>query len=160
MHLLRAHQQAEQQRQQAAALQQQQQAQALEAWTKSESEKFDREVYQKESPETRQKLQAAMPEILEKDYGIGRDDLAYAIQHNPAMRSSAFQKIFLDAMKFRVAQREVVNKIDRSTPPIQRPGVSQPRGNDSGVESALKAFRANPGPQTGAALVAARRGSR
>jgi hypothetical protein len=65
--------------------------------------------------------------------------------------------MLIDAAKFRSAQKEVANKVDRSAPPVFRPGVSQPRGNDAGIEAAIRAFKNNPGPQTGAALLQARR---
>jgi hypothetical protein len=152
--LWQASRQAEAQR---AATQQQQ----LDAWTKAEDAKFEKEVFAKETPETRQKLQAALPEIIEKDYGISRDDFAFAVKNTPVLRSVAFQKILLDASKYRLAQREVVNKIDRSTPPVQRPGVASPhRGNDSGVDAALRQFRSEASVDNAVKLLMARRNSR
>ena len=67
------------------------------------------------------------------------------------------QSVFLDAAKYRLAQRESQSKMDRSVPPVQRPGVSVDGNADTGVERAIARFNANPGPKTGAALRDARR---
>lgn len=113
----------------------------------------------KETPESMQRIKQALPSIIEQDYGVSRQELFQALQTNPALRSAAFQSMMLDAAKYRMAQREVVNKVDRSVPPVQRPGVSQPRSDD-GVTSALNRFRAEPSVENAAKLLQARRANR
>jgi hypothetical protein len=97
---------------------------------------------------------------MAQEFGIPREEFFEVAKSNPVMRSAAWQRMMVSAAKYHMAQKEVVNKIDRSVPPVQRPGVASNRANDSGVEAALKAFRSNPSPQAGAALLLARRGSR
>jgi hypothetical protein len=142
---------------QAEQAQKQLHAQRIQEWTKAEEAKFEREVLSKESPATVEKLKQAMPQIIQEDYGISRDDLVHALQTNPALRSSAFQAVLLDALKFRTAQREVASKIARPVPPVQKPGVSQPRSNDGEVDAAIAKFRSDPNPKNAAALLIARR---
>jgi hypothetical protein len=146
------HAQAQIQAQRAATQQQQ-----LQAWVAAEEQKFDREVLAKENPETVKKIKEALPQILTEDYGISREDLAHAVQTNPILRSAAFSSVLLDAAKYKLAQRDAAAKVSRPVPPVQKPGVASNRFANDGVEAALKAFRQNPGPETGAALVAARR---
>jgi hypothetical protein len=143
--------------QQAEAAQRQIQAQNLKNWVEAEEQKFEREVLSKESPESLQKIKAMLPEIIQQDYGLSREDVANALQTNPALRSAAFQSVLLDAAKFRMAQRDVAAKVHRDVRPVQKPGVSQPRGYDSAVDSALRSFRANPSPKSAAALLIAKR---
>jgi hypothetical protein len=147
--LWQASQQAEAQR---AAIQSQQ----LQQWAAQQDAVFEREVASKESPETMRKLAETVVGMAE-EYGVSKDELAAAWQSQPVMRSAAFQRMMVDAAKYRMATREVVNKIDRSAPPVQRPGVSQPRVDDSGVAAAMKAFRSDPSPKSAAALLIARR---
>jgi glycyl-tRNA synthetase (class II) len=71
--------------QQARAQQEQLQQQRVDAWAKAEDAKFEKEVFSKESPETRQKLQRALPEIIERDFGIPRDDFAFALKNTPIL---------------------------------------------------------------------------
>jgi hypothetical protein len=132
-----------------------QQAQQLQAWVAAEDAKFEKEVLSKENPATVQKIKEALPQILQ-DYGLSREEVVHAFQTNPALKSAAFQSVLLDAAKHRLAQREIATKLDRSAPPVQRPGVSQPRGDDN-VAAAIKAFNADPSPKAAAALVMAKR---
>jgi hypothetical protein len=151
--LMSAMQQAEQQRTETRQ-------QNFNAWRKAESARFDQMMQARgESPESVKKIAEALPEIIEKDYGISREELAYVLQTNPALHSANFQLALLDAAKYRLAQREVVNKIDRTAPPVQRPGTSQPRTNDADVGSALNAIRSNPSVENAVRLLQARRAS-
>lgn len=142
---------------QAEAAQQQIQAQQMQQWAKQEDERFERDVAAKEDPATMQKVKANLVQIAQEAYGISKEDLAHAWQTQPILRTSAFQSVFLDAAKYRLAQRESQSKMDRSVPPVQRPGVSVDGNADTGVERAIARFNANPGPKTGAALLNARR---
>jgi hypothetical protein len=147
--LWQASQQAEAQR---AAIQSQQ----LQQWAAQQDAVFEREVASKESPETMRKIAENVVAMAEES-GVSKEELAAAWQSQPVMRSVAFQKMMVMAGKYAIAQKEVVNKIDRSAPPVQRPGVSQPRGDDSGVRAAIKAFNSDPNPKNAAALLIARR---
>ena len=148
-----ASQQAEQQR---AAVEEQR----VQQWVAAEEQKFDREVLARENPETVRKIKEALPEILTQDYGISREDLAHAVQTNPILRSAAFSSVLLDAAKYRMAQKEVVTKLDRSAPPVQRPGVAAPHRNNDHIDAALKQFRSEPSIANAAKLLQARRSSR
>jgi hypothetical protein len=143
-----------------ASIQAQQQQQAIQAqqmqqWVAAQDAEFDRHVTAKESPESMRKLTQDVVALAE-EYGVSRQELAALWQSQPIMRSAPFQRMMCDAARFRAAQKEVVNKLDRSTPPVQRPGVSQPRGDDN-VAAAMKAFRSDPSPRSAAALLMARR---
>jgi hypothetical protein len=76
-------------------------------------------------PETNDpKFQAMVPEILMNDYGFQRDDLA-KIYYGPG-RDARVQRIFADAMKYRLASKTVATPARKPLPPVQRPGTSQP----------------------------------
>ena len=143
--------------QQAEQAQRQIQAQQIQAWVKNEDAKFERDVASKEDPATMKKIGENIFQIAQEAYGITKADFTHAWQTQPILRSSAFQSMMLDAAKFRLAQREVGSKLDRSAPPVQRPGVSQPRSDDGEVSAAMAKFRANPTPKSAADLLTAKR---
>ena len=129
----------------------------FQAWVKNEDAKFERDVASKEDPATMKKIGENIFQIAQEAYGITKADFTHAWQTQPILRSSAFQSMMLDAAKFRLAQREVGSKLDRSAPPVQRPGVSQPRSDDGEVSAAMAKFRANPTPKSAADLLTAKR---
>jgi hypothetical protein len=145
--LYNAFQSAESQR---ATIQQQQ----LQQWIASQDAEFDRQVTSKETPESMRKITEDVV-ALAGEYGIGKQELAALWQSQPLMRAAPFQRMMVDAAKYRAAQREVVTKLDRSAPPVQRPGVSQPRTDDS--QAAMAKFKVDPNPKSAAALLMARR---
>ena len=138
-------------------LQAQVQAQRVAEFVKSENEKFERDVIAKETPETLQRIKDNIFEIAQESYGLSKEDLAHAWQTQPVLRSAAFQAVFLDAAKFRLAQREAAAKLDRSVPPVMRPGVSQPHSGNDGVTHALNRFKSDPSVSNASKLLLARR---
>jgi hypothetical protein len=144
---------------QAVAAEQQIQGQRFQEYSKAQDARFEASIAN-ESAETRRAVIDNGARILQQHYGIDAKAFAQAVQHTPALRSAEVQRMLFDLIKTKVAQEGIAEKRDRSAPPVQRPGVSQPRGADSGVEAAMRAFRQNPGPKTGAALLQARRNSR
>jgi hypothetical protein len=151
--LWEASRQAEAQR---AATQQQQ----LKAWAAQQDAIFEREVVAKEGRENMQKITDGVVAMAE-EFGLSKQELAEAVKSNPIMRSAPWQRMMVSAAKYHMAQKEVVNKIDRSAPPVQRPGVASNRtANDYAVEAALKQFRADASVANAVKLLQARRNSR
>jgi hypothetical protein len=148
--LVNASQQAQQQQQ---AIQ----AQQFQSWVAEQDAAFDREVTAKESPEMMRKIGENVIALAE-EYGVSKQDLTTLYHSQPLMRSAPFQRMMADAARYRMAQREVVNKVDRSVPPVQRPGTSQPRG-DGEVTAALNKFLSEPSVANAAKLLQARRAS-
>lgn len=134
------------------------QAQQTAAWTKAQDDAYDA-MTKDDTPEMRNKIGTEAIAML-REYGASDADIKAAWESPGAFRSAIGQRILRDAAAYRIAQREVVNKVDRSVPPVQRPGTGQPTNRDSGVEDAIAKFRANPTPLTGAAVLAARRAAR
>jgi hypothetical protein len=126
-------------------------------WAKSQDDAYSA-MTKDDTPELKTKLGKEAIAML-KEYGASDDEISAAWNSAGPFRSAVGQRILRDAAAYRIAQREVVNKIDRSTVPVQRPGVSGPR-DDGGVAQALARFNANPTPQNGAALLGARRAAR
>jgi hypothetical protein len=80
------------------------------------------------------------------------------------LHSSEFQRILVDALKFRTAQAAIPRAAVRPVPQVQRPGISEPSKIDEGEVSAARARFNREGGNVGrdglrnaAALVAARR---
>jgi hypothetical protein len=65
----------------------------------------------------------------------------------------------MDGARWRMAQADLANKVDRSVPPVQRPGVASSQRTDDNVTAAMKAFRADPTAKNAAALLVAKRNS-
>jgi hypothetical protein len=143
--------------QEAAKQQQAVQQQRDAAWQKSQDDAYDAAT--KDSPEIRSKLGKEAIAML-KEYGASDDEIKAAWNSAGPFRSAVGQRILRDAAAYRISQREIANKLDRSVPPVQRPGTSAPRGDDEGVAQALARFNLNPTPQNGAALLGARRAAR
>jgi hypothetical protein len=145
--------------QQAVAAEQQIQGKRFQEYSKAQDARFEASIAN-ESAETRRAVIDNGARILQQHYGIDAKAFAQAVQDTPALRSAEVQRMLFDLIKTKVAQEGIAEKKFTPVPPVQRPGVSQPRGADSGVEAAMRAFRQNPGPQTGALLLQARRNSR
>jgi hypothetical protein len=133
------------------------QAQQFQSWVAEQDAAFDREVTSKETPETMRKIGENVIALAE-EYGVSKQELGALWQSQPLLRAAPFQRMMADAARYRMAQREAVNKIDRSVPPVQRPGTSQPRG-DGEVTAALNKFRSEPSVANAAKLLQARRAS-
>lgn len=147
--------------QRAAAQQQQIQANQLKAAIQAEDDAFDKRIAATETPETIRRVKDSVGEIAQKHYGLSREDLAHLWRTQPLMHTAAFQQMMFDATRYRMAQSEVANKVDRSVPPVQKPGISQPhKASDGQVEAALKKFNADPNPKNAADLLMARRAAR
>jgi hypothetical protein len=145
--------------QQAQAAQQKIQAQKFAQFAQAEDAKFEASVAN-ENPETVRRIKDAALEVFES-YGVSQDQLKNLWQSEPLMRTAPFQRMVYDLIRFKTAAANVPTKIDRTPPPpVQRPGVSQPRGDDGDVSAALANFNRNPGPKTAAALVTARRAAK
>lgn len=145
--------------QQAAAQQQQLQAQQLNRWVQQQDQLFEESV-KHEPVETVKEVKANAARIAREYYGISEDELRQAYQTNPAVRSAAFGKMMYDATRWHLTQESL--KAHKSNPvvPVQRPGVTQPRGDDGDVSAAMKRFQAEPTPKNAADLLVARRAAR
>jgi hypothetical protein len=96
-----------------------------------------------------------------QELGITKEELGWAWQNQPVLRSAAMQSLMADAGRWRAAQKSLKNANRPPVPIVQRPGVSQPRDpNGDAVNSALSKFRADPSPKNAAALLLSRRNSR
>src|SRR5262249_49282561 len=126
-----------------AAQQQQAQAQQaqLQQWVQQQDRIFEQSV-KNESPETRKAVESNVLKIASEVYGVSGEELVHAWRTQPLMRSAAFQRMIYDAVKYNVAQQSASEKLHTPVPPVQRPGVSQPRmsSNDAGVEVARQKF--------------------
>jgi hypothetical protein len=136
--------------------QQQLQAQRIQEYARAEDARFEQTIAN-ESQETKRAVLDNGARVLRQYYDVDAKAFAEAIQNTPALRSAPVQRMLFDLIKTKVAQENIPSKLDRSVPPVQRPGVSQPRGDDSGVTAAMKAFKADPSPKSAAALLMARR---
>jgi hypothetical protein len=111
----------------AVAAQEQQRAVAQQqnaAWTKAQDDAFDAATAN-DTPETRSKIAAEAVAML-KEYGASDDDIRQAWHSPGPFRSAVGQRVLRDAAAYRLAQKEVGQKLDRSAPaPVQRPGSPQ-----------------------------------
>ena len=139
------------------AAQQQAHTQNVQAWAAHQDRIFESEVASKETPETMRKI-AENVVALAEEYGVSQQELAEVWKSQPILRTAAFQRMLVDAARYRIATSEAAAKVHKPVPNVQRPGVARDNsGDDSGVERALAKFRSDPSPKTGADLLRARR---
>jgi hypothetical protein len=140
------------------AQQQQAQLQAaqLKSWAAAQDAEFERVVASKESPARMQEITQNVVELAQ-EYGVSKEELIAAWQSQPVLRTAAFQRMMVDAAKYRMAQKAVPAKVSRPVPPVQKPGVASSHRSDDGVDAAKRAFNKSPSPQSAAALLTARR---
>jgi hypothetical protein len=118
-----------------AALEQQR----VQHWVAQEDAKFTAAMA-KENPETVKAVNEQGAKILVEDYGVDPRAFAQVLQSTPALRSAEVQRILYDAIRYRIAQRDLVNKLDRSTVPVPwRESAAWRRlGRRSRIKSLLK----------------------
>jgi hypothetical protein len=159
--LLNAVKQVSQQQQAVHAQEQQLQSQRMQQFIENENARFENEVIAKE-PEVAKRVKENAVQILTEDYGIPKDALAQAWNTTPVLRTKEFQSLVYDAIKYRMAAKEIGSKRDRTPPPpVQKPNVSAAHGsNDGVVDAAMARFKSDPSVQNAAKLLQARRGNR
>jgi hypothetical protein len=145
----------------AKAAQQKIQSQRLEAMLQNEDRRFETEVASKEAPETMRAVKENLVSIA-GEYGVSKEELAQLWRTQPIMRTKVMQSVMLDAAKYRLAQRAATEKLQRNIPPVQRPGISQPRSSGDGeaIRTAMARFNADPTPENASKLLIARRNAR
>jgi hypothetical protein len=131
----------------------------LNAFVRAEDAKFEAEVASKESPETMRRLAENVVDMAQ-EYGVSKAELAAIWHSQPLVRSSAFQRMAVDAARWRMAQKEIAGKLSRDLPPVQRPGTSQPRqgADEYRVRSLQQQLDRSGSYKDAAALILARRG--
>jgi len=112
--------------------------------------------------ETRKAVRENIFRIAQEAYGIPQADLAHAWKTMPVLHHPGLQLAFADAIKYRLAQQGVADKLNRAAPPAQSPGAKMAARSDTeeDVSRALKAFRADPNPKNAAALLLSRRAAK
>ncbi len=145
----------------AQAQQQQRAAQQFTEYARQQDAAFDDAIAQEPKSVVKQ-VRDELLNIAKEKYNVAPDDFVRAFQTNPIMRSAPFQKMMYDAARFHLAQKTAAqNKAPANLPPVQRPGSGEQRADYSQmrIAEAAKAFRDNPTPQNGKALLMARRAS-
>ena len=107
-------------------------------------------------------LATATIQVL-KDAGFGQEDLSklWTGQASLSLRDHRAQEIALKAAKWDQAQKQVTQKVAKSVPPVQRPGVSPPKGQaaDIQLKNLEKALERTGSLKDATAFLKARRSS-
>jgi hypothetical protein len=98
----------------------QREAESFKSYAAEQGRTFD----QKYGPATDDDVKAVRSYVQE--LGLSDSDLA-ALQTDRTARDHRFQKVLLDAAKYHALQRAPARAAPKTLPPVQRPGVSQPR---------------------------------
>jgi hypothetical protein len=95
-----------------------------------------------------------------KDVGFTDQELSdlYHGKLSLSLRDARVQMLVVDAVKYREA-KSAVKPAPKSVPPVQRPGVAQPKGPSDAVQALKDKFEKTGGLKEAAALLAARRRS-
>lgn len=93
-------------------------------WAKAEDSRFDELT--KGQPVTKQVSDALVSYAGE--LGIDQGTLVNLMQTQPIMRHAAFQKMMVDAARYRMLKDATPKAAPKHAPPVQRPGAKQIRG--------------------------------
>lgn len=109
--------------------------------------------------ETRAAKAAANAKQVLKDHGFSDQELSDLFNGKQALslRDYRVQLLVLDGVKYREAKS--AKPAPKSVPPVQRPGVAQPKGADDAVQALKDKFERTGDLKHAAALLAARRKS-
>ena len=106
------------------------------------------------------KLQQAAVAVL-KDIGFTDEELGdlWTGRAPLRLRDHRMQLLVLDATRYRQAQQKARDAVAKPIPPVQRPGVAQPRGAalDAALQALNKQLETSGNLKDAAALIAARR---
>jgi hypothetical protein len=141
----------------------------LEQFKAAEDKKFDAATAN-ENPETMKHIRENSFAMLETHYGIPQARMRALASGRERMdsaaliQSSEFQRVLVDAFKFRMSQAAIKNAVARPVPQVQRPGVSEPvQADPAEISAALARFSreggnvGRDGLRNAAAVIAARR---
>jgi hypothetical protein len=125
-------------------------------YTKNHDDQFEalaaKEVSEWKDPAFRQRVTAEIYEGA-KELGVSPEQLTAAYNSDPTMRSAAFQKMLLDAARFRMAQKGVRNATRNPVGPVHKPGMATEQSRvPYAIQQATEEFNRDPNPKTGAAL--------
>jgi len=96
-----------------------------------------------------------------KAYGIDAREYERLYQTDRTLRHAGFQRMMIDAAKYRMMQKSVKTVAAKPVPPVQRPGTRSVGFSDNrGSRSAADAFMKEPSLKNAAAALIARRASR
>ena len=145
--------------QQQAAQQQHAMRQQVDAYTAAQKAEFDKIM-----PMSQAEAQAAASSIVEYlgELGVSSADLSAALEQHPILRSAAFQKMAVDAAKYRSMMANARNLPRRSAPKVNAPGVSRDRESPAAdiARQFATATSAKSQMDLAAQLLTARRSSR
>jgi hypothetical protein len=148
-------QQAQRQQQQAA---QQRAAQQTQTWMSQQDNAF--ESWAKTQPQSEVKqVREAVADVLVRQYGIDKGELAQLWNNNPLLRSAPVQRLLYDVTRYHMAQEAMATHRVKPLPPVQRPGTVGDFGyvDNTGVAEKMREFAGNPTPKSAAAALVARR---
>lgn len=128
----------------------------LQNWAKSQDEEIEREFAK--VPETERKALAQEAKRLLTDYGFTEQQLS-ELWGGSILRSAPLQRMMADAARYHIAKRTASKPVAKPVPPVQRPGVAQPKGPSEHVQALKDKFERTGDLKTAAALLAARRKS-
>ena len=133
------------------------------AFAKRQDELFNEKVPDFADRTKAAKLQDAAIAVL-KDVGFTEQELGnlWTGRANMTLRDHRLQLLILDGVKYREAHQKAKQAVAKPVPPVQRPGVSQPRGaaHDVQVQNLTKRLETSGSLKDAAALLRARRAAR
>ncbi len=102
----------------------------LSEFIKIEGEKLSEKIPEMADPEKARALEAKAVKFLTSDIGITPDELGQFAREDKhfSVHDHRFQELVHDAMRYREAKSSAAKPAPKPLPPVQRPGVSQPKG--------------------------------
>jgi hypothetical protein len=109
-----------------------------------------------------QRVRGAAPQVLRDHYGISEADQARLWQSDSTFRSAAGQSLIRDAVRWRLSQQSIKEKVHRVVPTVQPPSSPAARGSeqDYSMRQLEKRLAETGSPKDAAALLLARRNAR
>jgi len=134
----------------------------FETWSKEQDQQFEKLFPEFSDKDKAGKARDGIMSYLTDAVGVPKDVLPKLWASDPLFRDHRMQRVVYDAMRWNAAQQKAKEAVQAPKPPVQRPGVTAPRGasHQGAIEAAqarLNGAKGIEAAQAAADLIRAKR---
>lgn len=135
---------------QAHRVRQEQESTQFKSWADEQDKSFAETFKEFGDPDKGPKAREGVVNYLTEVVGVPRDHLP-GLWSNPVFRDARMQRVIYDGVRFHAAQEKAKAASAKPLPPVQRPGVSAPKG--AGLDSEIASLNQQLDKASGLAAI-------